>query len=623
MANFKVVDADELDTLFRNIADAAREVSGTTVKLFPEQMPSYIRMKNPNSDTSGIPSDIVAEAERVASGMISKMGAKSLTFIAISDMHEMGDSDHSDATIIERYRRANLNAGQGAKLIAEKISLDFFANLGDLAWGSSATTLHDWAQSVVKARGYTAGIEPLTESFYTPGNHDVDYAGGYHDENLVVGMIGTYRYVDLTGKKVRVICLNTADTTDGTDSTERISGEQLQWFANALDLSGKSDADDWGIIVLSHHPIDWGAVKPLANCLAAYLNGTTYSATHDGVTISKNFSGKNAATFIANFHGHTHCFKVANISGTTVKRVAIPNACYGRNNEYGTSGNTEFGETTTYNKSDGSTGKNTAFCLVSIDLAEEVIYADCFGAGYDRVISYAEQVIVTYSITNNLSNASTSNGAATITEGSGYAAGITANDGYELSSIKVTMGGEDITSTAVSGSSITIGSVTGDIVITVTTVPAVVPPSYTNRVLTSIDSSGALYNGKGYQEGYRLNSSGTTSQLAGAVNSGFIPYNGEEVRIWGTTSANAGNSGNYLALYDANFAKLYVLSMNSAVNSGGTWAEKDGKYMLTVDPDTYTNATIKGYFASAKYVRASMVTCTGENFVITLDEEIT
>ncbi len=607
------------------IADAIREKTNTSAPLFLDAMPSYIRSiqtSSSGSDAAGIPSDIVAEAERVASGMIAKRGANSLTFIAISDMHEMGDSDHSDATIIERYRRANLNAGQGAKLIAEKISLDFFANLGDLAWGSSSTTLHDWAQSVVKARGYTAGIEPLTESFYTPGNHDVDYASGYHDENLVVGMIGTYRYVDLTGKKVRVICLNTADTTDGTDSTERISGEQLQWFANALDLSSKSDADDWGIIVLSHHPIDWGAVKPLANCLAAYLNGTTYSETHDGVTISKNFSGKNAATFIANFHGHTHCFKVANISGTTAKRVAIPNACYGRNNEYGTSGNTEFGETTTYNKSDGSTGKNTAFCLVSVDLTDEVIYADCFGAGYDRVISYAEEVIVTYSVTNNLNNASTSNGTATVTAGANYSTAITANSGYELNSIKVTMGGVDITSTAVSGSNITIANVTGDIVITVTTVQTVVPPSYTNKVTNSINSDGSIYNGTGYQEGYRLNSSGTTSELPGAVNSGFIAYNHEVIRVYGTANGTIGNSGNYVVLYDSSFAKTLVLSMTNLQSYGATWTVQDGKYMLTIDPAAITNAATKTALQSAGYIRCSFASCAGANFVVTLNEAI-
>lgn len=567
----------------------------------------------------GVPSDIVVEADRVASSITSKMATNSMNFIAMSDMHEMGDSDHADAAVIAKYRRANRNAGQGAKLIADKINPDFFANLGDLAWGSSSTTLHDWAQSIVKARGYTAGIEANTEAFFTPGNHDVDYAVGYHDPELVRGMIGTYRYKDFNSKKVRVVCLNTADTTDGTNSTERISGEQLQWFANALDLSDKADASQWSIVVLSHHPMDWSAgsatATPIAKCLKAYLEGTTYSATHDGVVVTYNYAGKNKATFIANFHGHTHCFKVANISGTEALRVAIPNACFGRNNEYGGT----FGETTTYNKTDNGTGKNTAFCVVSIDLDKKVIYADCFGAGYDRVVSYAEEVIVTYSVTNNLSNASTSNGATTITAGSKYSAAITANSGYELSSIKVTMGGADITSTAVSGSNITIANVTGNVVITVTTVQVVVPPSYTNLVPTSKDASGAVYNGKGYKENYRLSSGGEESQTNAAVVSGFIPYSGQIIRAWGSTSANAGTSGNYVGFYDASHAKLHVLA---GTHRGATYTAVDGKYQMLVDP-AGTLDTVKPLIAQAKYIRCSFGVCADPAaFIVTLDEPI-
>ena len=569
----------------------------------------------------GVPSDIVAEAERVASSIKTKMSANSVSFIAMSDMHEMGDSDWSTVSIIEQYRRANLNAGQGARLIAEKINPDFFANLGDLAWGSSSTTLHDLVQSVVKARGYTAPLEAMTECFFTPGNHDVDYLGSYLDENIVTGMLGSYRYVDLTAKKVRVICLNTADNTDGTDSDKRISGEQLQWFANALDLSGKSDAASWGIIVLSHHPIDWDLdtsnIIPAANCVAAYMNGTKYSVTYDGMTISKDFAGKNMATFIANFHGHTHCFKVGNISGSEALRVAIPNACLARTNEYGEGGNTEFGETVSYEKNDNGVGKNTAFCVVSVDLDKKVIYADCFGAGYDRVISYGGEVIVTYTVTNNLSNATNSNGTASVIEGTGYSAVITAKDGYELSSIKVTMGGVDITSSTVSGGNITIANVTANIVITATTVQTEVPPSYTNLVPTSIDTDGSVYNGTGYQEGYRLNSSGTTTEWAGAVNSGFIPYNGEVIRVYGSTS-KYNTDAHYISLYDGDFTKIYAFQADSF----GTWAELNGKYLWTVVPAEVTNTTVRNYLANAKYIRASMTSCTGENFVITLDEPV-
>ena len=75
----------------------------------------------------------------------------------------------------------------------------------------------------------------------------------------------------------------------------------------------------------------------------------------------------------------------------------------------------------------------------------------------------------TYIITNTLSNATNSNTTTSIEENTSYSAIISANNGYKLSTITVIMGGTDITSSAVSGNTISISSVTGDIVITVTT----------------------------------------------------------------------------------------------------------------------------------------------------------
>lgn len=183
-----------------SVAKYKDPVTGTWVPLTSlKVLTEYV-----GGSVSGVPSDIVAEAERVA-GVVQnrKTSGNTLKFIAISDMHEMGDNDNTSASILEQYRRANLNAGQGARLIAEKINPDFFANLGDLAWGnlsspSPTTTLGDLVQSVVKARGYTAPLEALTECFYTPGNHDVDYIGGYLDADILTNLIGSYRYVDLT-----------------------------------------------------------------------------------------------------------------------------------------------------------------------------------------------------------------------------------------------------------------------------------------------------------------------------------------------------------------------------------------------------------------------------------------
>lgn len=73
---------------------------------------------------------------------------------------------------------------------------------------------------------------------------------------------------------------------------------------------------------------------------------------------------------------------------------------------------------------------------------------------------------VNYSITSTLTNCTNSNSIRQISKGETYSATITANIGYEVSSITVTMGGLDITSSAVSGGNISISNVTGDIVIT-------------------------------------------------------------------------------------------------------------------------------------------------------------
>lgn len=560
-----------------------------------------------SGSVAGIPDDIVAEAERVASSIQSKKGSNSITFIAMSDMHEMGDSDHSDASIIKRYRKANLNAGQGARVIAEKINPDFFANLGDLSWCSKTTTTHDLGQSLVNARGYTAGIEPLTECFFIPGNHDVGYNTGYFDENLVVGMIGNYRYKDFTAKKVRVICLNTADNTDGTDSCERISGEQLQWFADALDLSSKSDAAKWSIIILSHHPLDYGSIKPAANCLTAYVNGTNYSATHDGMSISKDFTGKNHATVIANFHGHLHSLYVTDISGTTVKRIAVPNACFGRNNEYGT-------EATTYNKTDNGTGKNTAFNVVSIDLTQKIIYADCFGAGYDRILSYGTADVTTYSVTNNLTNASNSNGSATVLGGSSYSAIITADEGYDIDSVTVKMGGADITAMAYSNGTITIAEVTGDIVITVTTVSNVVY-DVTNLVPTSQEqNSTAVYNGVGYKNGVYASETGDGTD-ASCVSTGWIPYTWSPDNVIYVRGAS---------ITTASHVRFYGWNNKTTVNDKcyATGTKGLSNHFTVEELDTeYYKLTPLISVTDVQYIRISLIG-TGENLIITVNEPI-
>ena len=76
--------------------------------------------------------------------------------------------------------------------------------------------------------------------------------------------------------------------------------------------------------------------------------------------------------------------------------------------------------------------------------------------------------VETVTISNHLTNCASSNSATSVDKGSSYTATITANEGYTLDGIVVTMSGTDITSSVVSGNNITIPEVTGNVVITAT-----------------------------------------------------------------------------------------------------------------------------------------------------------
>lgn len=76
--------------------------------------------------------------------------------------------------------------------------------------------------------------------------------------------------------------------------------------------------------------------------------------------------------------------------------------------------------------------------------------------------------VETFTISNHLTNCVSSNSATSVEKGSSYSATITANDGYTLDGIVVTMSGTAITSSAVSGNAISIPEVTGNVIITAT-----------------------------------------------------------------------------------------------------------------------------------------------------------
>lgn len=89
---------------------------------------------------------------------------------------------------------------------------------------------------------------------------------------------------------------------------------------------------------------------------------------------------------------------------------------------------------------------------------------------YDLYVSKGSEEEVKYSITQNLTNVSSSNDATEVTADSAYTTTLTADEDYTIESVTVTMGGIDITETAYTEATgvVSIENVTGNVVITAT-----------------------------------------------------------------------------------------------------------------------------------------------------------
>lgn len=113
------------------------------------------------------------------------------------------------------------------------------------------------------------------------------------------------------------------------------------------------------------------------------------------------------------------------------------------------------------------TGKRAK--AVNVDIAKDLCDVSAF---FDHVTTPDTLVpkipTSNYSITKNMTACTINNGASTIKGGQPYAALVTADTGKTLGTVTVTMGGTDISSTAVSGGAITIANVSGNLVITAT-----------------------------------------------------------------------------------------------------------------------------------------------------------
>ena len=630
------------DTWYKNIGNAIRTKNGTTNRYKPSQMDAAILdIVSDIFPHIDIPTYVKNEALSVAQNVAAKQAELSnqITFIAMSDTHYAGDQEDSWQA---NSNTSALHAGMAAQILAYALNIDFACHLGDVTFGSSNTTEELLKAQIEKISQYLDSNFKGIPQFRTVGNHDTGEYGTLVGAEYLYEAIGSkcegatygsttygYCYRDFTDKKVRVICLNTSEgeTNSGNSASYVVSPEQCLWFAQTLkDVGSKTDAADWSIIVLGHYSLDFGGAYPLSNIVYAYVNGNRI--TENGTTV--NFSGNNAASFVADFHGHTHCFKVDNLyrvywsdsASTNVgeaydaKRVCVPNVSYYRNNYYGDTGfyGFTYSDDITYEKTI-DTAEDTAFVVNVVDLDNKVIYSYCYGAGIDRVVSYGAKVY--HTITNNLTHVTNSNTSISIEDGTAYSADITADTNYTLSTVTIKMDNTDITSSVYSHGHINITNVTGDVVITAVATKVI---SYTNQVSISTNTDGNVYNGTGYKDGYRINSSGNEVALSGFATTGFIPFKkGQTIRIGGD-GITFDAYGCMLMFYDDNKKYLNNTGIDYSKvgnNTYGTWiTEKNSIFCLDL-LDTYPTA----FSGDSLYIRIS-AKGSGANLIVTLDQMI-
>ena len=267
--------------------------------------------------------------------------------------------------------------------------------------------------------------------------------------------------------------------------------------------------------------------------------------------------------------------------------------------------------------------KKTGICVngQTADLApaDKKIYSFCYGAGYDRTLSF-DFTVVMRAVKTTLTGCSGSNAATAVEDGAAYTTTLTPKNGYTFDTVTVSMGGTDITATAYNAATgvVSIARVTGNITITAT---ASKPVTYTNLVPTAVDSSGASMP---YQNGYNLSSSGNAQSDSGFVTSGFIPLPGNVTkhvyRIAGEGIVfSKAEAYCRVGWYDSTFQLLKTVIPANKIDVS--------VYFPSSIPESTTAMTFQvteaasNVPASAAYFRVSAMG-KGENLIITLDEPI-
>lgn len=222
--------------------------------------------------------------------------------------------------------------------------------------------------------------------------------------------------------------------------------------------------------------------------------------------------------------------------------------------------------------------------------------------GAVTITAVASVPSVTYNITRNLTNCASSNVANTVADGAAYSTTLSPTGTYKkLGTIIVTMGGTDISASAVSGNTITIAKVTGNIVITCAAV-------ITNVIETvGISADTRLSAGSGTnkaQVGWAA--IGANMDAASLIH--LMP--GDTLRIKGASLPDS-QDGKSIAI---SYSETATFLSAGYIHNGYSWNNLE---FTTVD----NVVTITG--PAEHYLRLSLICADASAVIVTINEPIT
>lgn len=382
----------------------------------------------------------------------SNLGNKLYSFGAISDIHLQYDTAQSDFQTALTYLDNNEN-------------VVFTCVCGDLTVNGTTANLQDY-------KNYVDTYSPNTPVYATTGNHEC-YQNLDFDTVLPTYTGHPVYYSFTQGNDVFIFVGLYTDKNGQLFKTE-----ELQWLYDTLETNRNKRC-----FVFEH-------VRPDDTCGNAYgiYAYDIWGGTEQTVFESMMKHYKN----VIFFHGHSHLkfnlqtkdnkanyeHDLFGIHSIHIPSLAVPRTgdASGASSKKDIYADSEGYVVDVYENAIILRGRDFAnekflpiatYCLdTTLQTIEAGTYTDNTGT-----INTSNS----YSVTNTLSNCSNSNNATFVKKNASYVAAITPATNYAISSITVTMAGNDITSSAVSGNNISITSVTGDIVITVTTVSTLKP----------------------------------------------------------------------------------------------------------------------------------------------------